>query len=93
MSCKIFKAKNMSQLQDRVHVHNEFLKGVNVMKKLHRMLIALVCLFGATQAHASVIHIVDNGQLIRAENVSIDGRLFDISFVDGSCEGLFGGCD
>jgi len=36
--------------------------------------------------------LVDNGQLLGADNVNVAGNLFDVRFEEGSCIGLFGGC-
>lgn len=33
------------------------------------------------------------GQLLGATEVDVDGVLYDVDFVDGSCVALFGGCD
>jgi hypothetical protein len=36
--------------------------------------------------------LVDNGQLLGADNVNVAGNLFDVRFVEGSCNSLFSGC-
>ena len=48
---------------------------------------------GSLAAQASTIPIISNGQLIGATNVNVGGVLFDFEFVEGSCIGLFDGCD
>ena len=43
---------------------------------------------------AAAIQIVDsNGQLTGARNVNVNGTLYDVTFVDGTCIDLFSGCD
>ncbi|WP_282610435.1 PEP-CTERM sorting domain-containing protein [Pelagibius sp. Alg239-R121] len=44
-------------------------------------------------AKAVPILIVENGQLLGANNVDVNGTLFDVRFRDGSCITLFSGCD
>lgn len=45
-------------------------------------------------SHAAVILNVDgSGQLTGAQNVNVGGTLFDVAFADGTCIGLFSGCD
>lgn len=34
-----------------------------------------------------------SGQLTGAKNISVNGLRFDVTFLDGSCSGLFSGCD
>jgi hypothetical protein len=44
--------------------------------------------------HANVIHVTDgNGNLLGAENVLVDGTLYDVTFSKGSCIALYKGCD
>ncbi len=45
---------------------------------------------------ASVSHaapILEGGELVGATNVDVDGVLYNVEFLDGSCIGLFSGCD
>ena len=53
------------------------------------------CAFAlASQASAAVIYQFDGaGKLSSAKGVSVIGKLYDVTFVDGSCSSLFGGCD
>ena len=44
-------------------------------------------------ARASVVHVFSGGQLVGAENVDVGGTLYDVTFGDGTCVGLFDGCD
>jgi hypothetical protein len=44
-------------------------------------------------AQAAVLQVDSSGILTGATDVVVNGSLYDVSFVDGSCVGLFGGCD
>ena len=37
--------------------------------------------------------VVDGGSLVGAEGVEVGGALYNVSFENGTCEGLFNGCD
>lgn len=37
--------------------------------------------------------IVENGELLGADNVDVDGTLFDVRFRDSTCSAIFAGCD
>jgi hypothetical protein len=47
----------------------------------------------AQVARATVTHIVNDGQLVGATGVDVDGALYDVEFIDGKCSDLFSGCD
>lgn len=56
-------------------------------------LIIFVCGFLAClSANAATLNVV-NGQLFGASELNIDGALFDVEFLDGSCSELFNGCN
>lgn len=57
--------------------------------------LALFCLMiCAISSSYAVTHLVDSsGQLTGATGVNVDGTLFDVTFVDGTCTELFNGCD
>jgi len=58
-----------------------------------RYLFLLVAL-GCSPAFATVIALVnDQGMITGATGVNVGGSLFDVEFLEGSCNGLFGGCD
>ncbi|NKB58813.1 MAG: PEP-CTERM sorting domain-containing protein [Alphaproteobacteria bacterium] len=69
------------------------------MRRFHSSVIMI--LFGLmaaftmmSTAHAVPVLIIDsNGQLLGADDVDVDGSLFDVRFVDGTCVDLFGGCN
>ena len=54
------------------------------------LLVGLVLM--ASGAQAATLNVVD-GQLMGASNVLVDGNLYDVQFLDGTCIGLYNGCD
>ncbi len=46
-----------------------------------------------TESRAAVLLIDDTGQLTGAQGVDVNGTLYDVTFADGTCAGLFDGCD
>ena len=56
--------------------------------------VAAVCiaLLGPTAALASVIRYVQGGILIGASGVIVNGQSYTVSFIDGTCAGVFGSC-
>ena len=63
------------------------------MFKQFTLAIGLMLSFGPL--HAAVVWDWDavTNTLHGAQNVDVGGSLYDVAFVDGSCVGLFGGCD
>jgi len=58
---------------------------------LAAVLVALGC---ASFANADPVLLVNaSGVLTGAQNVQIGGRLYDVTFVDGTCIDVFGGCN
>lgn len=58
-----------------------------------RFLLILVCAaLSGSEANAATVNVV-GGQLVGASGVDVDGTLYDVEFVDGSCVDLFSGCD
>ena len=58
---------------------------------LAAVLVALGC---APFANADPVLLVNaKGVLTGAQNVQVGGTLYDVSFVDGTCTDVFGGCD
>lgn len=54
----------------------------------------VVCLLAASLAQATPILIVNgSGQLTGATGVDVEGTLYDVEFVDGTCAAVFGVCD
>lgn len=54
--------------------------------------LAAVLLLAAPAAHAATRNVVA-GQLVGASNVHVGGVLYDVEFVEGTCIGVFDGCD
>lgn len=54
---------------------------------------AAIYISGLCGAHAATtLNVNESGILLGASGVDVNGTLFDVSFIDGSCENLFGGC-
>jgi PEP-CTERM motif len=53
---------------------------------------ALVLVLSSVPAIAAT-QIVGGGVLTGATGVNVDGKLYNVSFVDGTCISVFGGCD
>jgi hypothetical protein len=64
-----------------------------MFKALCRGVLALLLGSILSAAQAAPILVVDAGILTGARNVDVNGTLYDVDFVDGSCTGLFTGCD
>jgi hypothetical protein len=60
------------------------------LKTLIGILALLIVVTGKVEATTII---VSNGELIGAEDVLVKGILYDVAFVEGSCESLFGGCN
>ena len=54
-------------------------------------LLALAALGSA--AHAAPVLQVTNGTLMGADDVLVDGKLYDVRFVEGTCAEVFGACE
>jgi hypothetical protein len=59
---------------------------------LRGLAVAVALIFGAAGATAATPYVV-GGQLLGASDVDLDGMLYDVEFLDGTCVGLFSGCD
>lgn len=55
--------------------------------------ITMLTAFVSVSQAAVLELIVENGQLMGADNVSVGGSLYDVRFLDGTCIDLFNGCD
>lgn len=49
-------------------------------------------LAGPIAAHATAL-VVSDGLLVGASGVSVNGKLYDVEFLDGTCLEIFEGCD
>lgn len=62
---------------------------------LMRLALAGTLAFGLVPSEARATAILDvvDGQLLGARNLDVDGALYDVTFVEGSCFTLFDECD
>lgn len=63
-----------------------------MIRKLIGACVGLAMAGIAGTASAAVLN-VSGGQLLGAQNVDIMGTLYDVTFEDGTCTSIFGGCD
>ncbi len=62
--------------------------------KIGRALFAIMAgLFAAGNAAAAVLVVDGSGNLLGADDVDVNGTLYDVRFEDSSCALLFSGCD
>lgn len=65
-----------------------------MLRNMSRVVAGFSFVIAAGLAYAAPILIVDvNGKLTSARNVDVDGIVYDVDFRDGTCVGLFSGCD
>ena len=63
-------------------------------KTIAGLSLSILAMLGSQQAEAAVLNVDQStGQLLGAYGVDVDGTLYNVSFLDGSCVGLFNGCD
>jgi hypothetical protein len=63
------------------------------MKVVKVICALLICGF-VSVSHAGILKLnVENGILTGADNVSVNGSLYNVRFLDGTCIDLFNGCD
>jgi len=60
---------------------------------LARLALVSALLLVGLAANAATLNIDGGGQLLGASNVDVDGVLYDVEFLDGTCVSLFSGCD
>ncbi len=62
-----------------------------------RILLLLLCGLVSIPSFAGIIWVAESGQIVGANNVEVviggESKLFDIEFIDGTCVGLFDGCN
>ena len=56
------------------------------------LILVLAVSFVSSSAFAATLNVV-GGQLMGASNVLVDGNLYDVQFLDGTCIALYNGCD
>ena len=59
---------------------------------MRKFVLAAVLVLVASSAQAATLNVV-GGQLMGASNVLVDGSLYVVQFLDGSCIDLYNGCD
>jgi hypothetical protein len=68
---------------------------MSITRKLHRFILSFLVLSGLSVSgvSAATLNVVD-GLLVGASDVFVSGAgWYDVNFVDGTCIGLFDGCD
>jgi len=63
------------------------------MKKTVKNISVGIFLMGYSLISNSATLIVNNGTLMGATGVDVNGTLYDVSFLDGTCVELYNGCD
>lgn len=61
-------------------------------RNLFRTLVAACTFAAAAQTSATPVLHVTNGILTGADDVNVNGALYNVTFADGSCNSLFNGC-
>jgi hypothetical protein len=56
------------------------------------LLLVLALSFVSSSAFAATLNVI-GGQLMGASDVLVDGNLYDVQFLDGTCIDLYNGCD
>ena len=59
---------------------------------MRKFVLAAVLVLMASSAQAATLDVV-GGQLMGASGVLVDGSLYDVQFLDGTCIDLYNGCD
>jgi len=69
--------------------------SISTRKNAIRLLTAAFCLTCAGAASAVPVTVVftGSGELLEARDVNVNGTLYRVEFLEGSCFGLFSGCD
>ena len=62
------------------------------MNKMRVLIAAISLMLCASMANAAVLR-VSGGKLIGASGVDVDGALYNVEFIDGTCGAVFSGCD
>ena len=62
-----------------------------MFKPILHLFLAVFGLSVVLSANAATV-LVSNGQIISALGVSVEGNLYNVTFIDGSCNELFNGC-
>lgn len=89
--------------EEHTHAHFDDVFGKGRLRMLDRMWrrsrrlgssgLAIACALTLSSAVSAATLQVAGGQLFRASGVLVDGQLYDVAFMDGSCADLYSGCD
>lgn len=69
-----------------------FNKELSMLIKTFAKSLAVILLTFAMGASAAPVLQIENGILIGAKNIDVDGKKYDVIFTDGFCGDLFSGC-
>jgi hypothetical protein len=64
-----------------------------MLRKFNLLLLAFALFAPIAYADSITLNVDDNGILTGARNVMVGGTPYDVGFVDGTCESVFGVCD
>ena len=64
-----------------------------MLRKFTLLLVAFALFAPIAYADSITLNVDGNGILTGARNVMVGGTLYDVDFVDGTCESVFGACD
>jgi hypothetical protein len=62
------------------------------MSRFRVLICCSLLLLASSAARAATLNVV-GGQLLGAYDVDVDGTLYDVEFLDGTCDDLFSGCN
>lgn len=63
------------------------------MRKWLNFAAAMICVISSASAANAATSIVINGKLTGATGVNVNGTIYDVEFLDGTCVNLFNGCN
>lgn len=66
---------------------------MKISNVLRTAIAACAIAFSAHASAAPILQVNNNGILTGAKGVSVSGKLYDVTFVDGTCISIFDGCD
>jgi len=68
------------------------MEGPKMLACATRLVILAIAISFGAESHAANLNVVE-GQLLGASDVIVDGSLYDVEFLGGTCIVLFNGCD
>jgi hypothetical protein len=69
-----------------------FMDGAKMLADATRLVILAIAISFGAESQAASLNVV-GGQLLGASDVIVDGSLYDVEFLGGTCIALFNGCD